>query len=97
MRQIQYSSTASHYLNERYFNLSDLALSDTHVFILNEYFIELGPKPAFGRLGLGGSSGECSSHGYTFRASLRAYSTQLGGDRLSSRRLSKDGEVVLDG
>ena len=60
-------------------------------------FSILGPEPAFGRLGLGGSSGECSSHRYTFHALLRAYGAQLGGDRLSSRRLSKDGELVLDG
>ena len=37
----------------------------------------LGPEPAFGRLGLGGSLGGYSSHGYTSHASLRAYGTQL--------------------
>ena len=40
----------------------------------------LGPEPAFGRLGLGGSSGGYSSHGYTSHASLRACGAQLGGD-----------------
>ena len=45
----------------------------------NENFEELGPEPAFGRLGLGGSSGGYSSHGYTSHASLRAYGTQLEG------------------
>ena len=44
-------------------------------------FKKLGPEPAFGRLGLGGSSGEYSSHGYTSYASLRAY-----GVRRSARR-----------
>ena len=60
-------------------------------------FVFLGPEPAFGRLGLGGSSGEFSSHRHTFHASLCAYGAQLGGIRLSSRKLSKDVEdLVLD-
>ena len=41
----------------------------------------LGPEPAFGRLGLGGSSGGYSSHGYTSHALLRAFGAQLEGDR----------------
>ena len=52
-------------------------------------FAKLGPEPAFGRLGLGGSSGGYSSHGYTSHASLRTYGAQLGGDRLFFRRLTK--------
>ena len=40
--------------------------------------VTLGPEPAFGRLGLGGSSGGFSSHGYTSNASLRAFGAQLG-------------------
>ena len=51
--------------------------------------MKLGPEPAFGRLGLGGSSGGYSSHGYTSHASLRTYGAQLGGDRLFFRRLTK--------
>ena len=39
----------------------------------------LGPEPAFGRLGLGGTSGGYSSHGRTSHASLRAYGAQLEG------------------
>ena len=42
----------------------------------------LGPEPAFGRLGLGGSSGGYSSHGYTSHASLRAFGAQLGGENV---------------
>ena len=38
------------------------------------------PRPAFGRLGLGGSSEGYSSHGKTSHASLRAYGAQLGGE-----------------
>ena len=49
----------------------------------------LGPEPAFGRLGLGGSSGGYSSHGYTSHASIRAYGAQLGGDSLFLGRLTK--------
>ena len=37
-----------------------------------KYLYLLGPEPAFGPLGLGGSSGGYSSHGYTSHASLRA-------------------------
>ena len=37
------------------------------------------PRPAFGRLGLGGSSGGYSSCGKTSHASLRACGAQLGG------------------
>ena len=55
-------------------------------------FMKLGPEPAIGRLGLGWSSGGCSSHGYTSHASLRAYGAQLGGDRLVFKRPTKDGE-----
>ena len=54
-----------------------------------DYLNLLGPAPAFGRLGLGGSSGECSSHGYTSHALLRAYSAQLGGDRFFEFRESE--------
>ena len=57
--------------------------------VLSESFGTLGPEPAFGRLGLGGSSGECSSHGYTSHALLRAYSAQLGGDRFFEFRESE--------
>ena len=39
----------------------------------------LGPEPAFGRLGLGGSSGGYTSHGYTSHASLCACGAQLVG------------------
>ena len=42
-------------------------------------FMKLGPEPAFGRLGLGGSSGGYSSHGRTSHASLRAYGAHLEG------------------
>ena len=52
-------------------------------------FAQLGPEPAFSRLGLGGSSGGYSSHGYTSHASLRVFGTQLGGDKLFFRRLTK--------
>ena len=45
------------------------------------FFKILGPEPAFCRLGLGGSLGGYSSHGYT-HASHRVDSTQLGGNRL---------------
>ena len=55
------------------------------------------PRPAFGRLGLGGSSGGYSSHGYTSHAPLRAYGAQLGGERLFFKRLTKDGEDLLLG
>ena len=37
------------------------------------------PWPAFGRLGLGGSSGVYSSHGQISHVSLRACGAQLGG------------------
>ena len=60
-------------------------------------FTLLGPEPAFGRLGLGGSLGGYSSHGYTSHASLRAYGAQLGGDRLVFKRPTKDGEELLLG
>ena len=36
------------------------------------------PWPAFGRLGLGGSSGVYSSHGQISHVSLRAFGAQLG-------------------
>ena len=55
----------------------------------NNHLYVLGPTPAFGRLGLGGSSGGYSSHGYTSHASLRAFGAQLEGDRLCFRRLTK--------
>ena len=42
----------------------------------------LGPEPAFGRLGLGGSSGGNSFHGYTSHASLRTFGAQLGGENV---------------
>ena len=58
-------------------------------------FLLLGPEPAFGRLGLGGSLGGHSSHGFTSHASLRAYGAQLGGDRLVFKRPTKDGEDLL--
>ena len=54
--------------------------------------IKLGPEPAFGRLGLGGSLGGYSSHGYTSHASLRAYGAQLGGDSCSSGAL----QIIFD-
>ena len=38
-----------------------------------------GPRPAFGRLGLGGSSRGYSSYRLTSHASLRACGAQLGG------------------
>ena len=44
------------------------------------FFNQLGPEPAFGRLGLGGLSGGYISHGYTSHASLRAFRAQLGAD-----------------
>ena len=77
-------------------------MTDNSVTILtaqerSSTFKLLGPEPAFGRLGLGGSSGECSSHKYTFHASLRAYGAQLEGDRLFVRRLTKTGEDLLLG
>ena len=59
--------------------------------------MELGPEPAFGRLGLGGTLGGYSSHGYTSHASLRACGAQLGGDRLGFKRPTKDGEDLLLG
>ena len=40
------------------------------------------PWPAFGRLGLGGSSGGYSFHGYTFHASLRAFGAQLDSEAI---------------
>ena len=49
----------------------------------------LGPEPAFGRLGLGGSSGEYSSHGYTSDASVCAFGAQLGVDRLCQNIFEK--------
>ena len=52
-------------------------------------FYKLGPTPAFGRLGLGGSSGGYTFHGNTFHASLCAFGAQLEGDRLCFRRLTK--------
>ena len=58
----------------------------TYLFFIN-HFKQLGPEPAFGRLGLGGSSGGYSSHGYTSHASIRAYGAQLGGDSCSSEDL----------
>ena len=59
-------------------------------------FYKLGPEPAFGRLGLGGSSGEYSSHGYTSHEYtshplLRAFGTQLGGDILCQNICSQFG------
>ena len=54
---------------------------------LKEKFNYTGPEPAFGRLGLGGSSGGYSSHGYTSHASLRAFNAQLGGNSCSSEDL----------
>ena len=33
------------------------------LFYTNDYLVGLGPEPAFGRLGLGGSPGGYSSHG----------------------------------
>ena len=47
------------------------------------------PRPAFGRLSLGGSSGENSSLGYTSHSSLRAYGAQLGGDRYNVPLIQK--------
>ena len=61
----------------------------TYFFVL---FNKLVSEPAFGWLGLGGSLGGYSSHGYTSHASLHAYGAQLEGDRLFFRRLTKDGE-----
>ena len=68
-----------------------LDLKDTHAKCRKDMkrFVQLGPEPAFGRLGLGGSSGGYSSHGYTSHASLRAFGAQLEGDRLCFRRLTK--------
>ena len=47
-------------------------LMDVIAVAIIRLFITLGPEPAFGWLGLGGSLGGYSSH-----ASLRAYGTQL--------------------
>ena len=52
--------------------------ADIHHFP-NQFCLLLVTELAFGQLGLGGSSGGYSSHGYTSRASLRAYGAQLGG------------------
>ena len=57
-------------------------------------FKTLGPEPAFGRLGLGGSSGGYSSHGYISHASLRAYGAQLGGDSSSSEDLQNIFDII---
>ena len=66
-----------------------------HFGVLLGILGKLGPEPAFGRLGLGGSSGGYSSHGYSSHVLLLAYSTQLGGDRLFFKILTKDGEDLL--
>ena len=59
-------------------------------------FTKLGPEPPFGRLGLGGSSGEYSSpgytsHEYTSHPLLRAFGTQLGGGILCQNICSQFG------
>ena len=38
MRQIQYPSTAAHYLNERYFNLSDSNIPFQHLIVVITHF-----------------------------------------------------------
>ena len=48
------------------------------IVIIVTIIIITRPWPAFGRLGLGGSSGGYSSHGLTSNASLRTCGTQLG-------------------
>ena len=65
--------------------------SEASVILL---FSKLGPEPAFGRLGLGGSSEGYSSHGYTSHASLRAYGAQLGGDSSSSEDLQNIFDMI---
>ena len=60
----------------------------SQVIIIIIIIIITRPRPAFGRLGLGGSLGGNSSHGYTSHASLRAYGAQLGGDSCSSGAFS---------
>ena len=55
--------------------------TDTHTlhhYIYITIIIITRPWPAFGRLGLGGSSRGYSSHGKTFHASLRACCAQCG-------------------
>ena len=52
--------------------------------VVSSFLFKLGPEPAFGWLGLSGSSG-----GYISHALLRAFVAQLGGDRLCFRRLTK--------
>ena len=54
-----------------------LHLNSCHTVVI--IIIITRPWPAFGRLGLGGSSGGYSSHGLTSNASLRACGAQLGG------------------
>ena len=49
------------------------------VFLLRKFY-NTRPRPAFGRLALGGLSGGYSSHGYTSYTRLRAYDAELGGD-----------------
>ena len=60
-----------------------------HILDFDGSFLKLGPEPVFGWLGLGGSSGGYSYHGYTSHASLRAYGAQLSMDRLFFKRLIK--------
>ena len=60
----------------------------------------LGPEPAFGWLGLSGSSGEYSSHEYTSHEYtshplLRAFGTQLGGDILCQNICGQFGKPGL--
>ena len=58
------------------------------------YLLVLGPEPAFGRLGLDGSLGGYSSHGYTSHASLRAHGAQLGGNSCSSEDLQNIFDII---
>ena len=67
-------------------NIQAFCMNKNAVFI---YFNTLGPEPAFSRLGLGGSSGGYSSHGYTSDASVRAFGAQLGVDRLCQNIFEK--------
>ena len=64
--------------------MTELFLHDAYI-----YLSILGPEPAFGRLGLGGSLGGYSSHGYTSDDSVRDFGAQLGVDRLCQNIFEK--------
>ena len=68
-------------------NLSHCCVNIVNIVII--VIITTRPRPAFGRLGLGGLLGGYTYHGYTSHASPRACGARLG------RKVSRNGRNVI--